>query len=184
MKQKNVAKSPLSITVLVTCAIFSALSILLGKYLAVNLGETIRISFENLPIILAGFYLGPLFGASVGAVADLVGCILVGYSINPIITLGAALIGFTSGFVARLSIKKDLTKVILAVFCPHIIGSLFIKTIGLSLFYKMPFFATLAGRAATYSIVFVLESVLFFALKRHKAFANQMNKIRKNSHLL
>ena len=78
------------------CAILAAFSIILGKYLAINVGENFRFSMENLPILLAGLYLGPLAGAIVGAVADLVGCLLVGYAINPIITLGAVSIGFIS----------------------------------------------------------------------------------------
>ncbi len=184
IKKSNSPKTLIPIPILAIGAIFAALSILLGKYLAINLGETIRISFENFPIILAGFYFGPWVGAVVGAVADLVGCVLVGYSINPIITLGAVSIGLISGFTARLSIQSDFAKILLTGFLSHVAGSLIIKTIGLSLFFKMPFWATLGWRAVTYAIVFVLESVLFFAMNRHRAFTNQMAKIKKDSHTL
>ena len=47
--------------------IFSALSIILGKLLAFNIGELFRVSLENLPIIFIGIALGPIFGAVVGA---------------------------------------------------------------------------------------------------------------------
>ena len=75
--------------ILCAAALLAALSIVLGKYLAINVTDSIRFSFENLSILLAGIFLGPLVGGIVGAVADLVGCLMVGYAINPLITLGA-----------------------------------------------------------------------------------------------
>ena len=82
--------------VTVFSALLAAISIVCGKYLAFNMGDFLRFSFENLPIIFAGMAFGPLIGALVGVVADLVGCLLVGYAINPIITVGAAAIGLIS----------------------------------------------------------------------------------------
>ena len=102
--QKKARLSPKSLSV---CAVLAALSIVLGKYLAVNVGENFRFSLENLPLILAGIYLGPVAGAFVGAAADLVGCLMVGYAINPVITLGAVSIGLISGIVARSLYKKN-----------------------------------------------------------------------------
>ena len=78
--RKNKGLWPLTLTVMLT--MLSAMSIVLGKLLAVNLGEVLRLSFENLPIIFAGLAFGPLAGAAVGLVADTVGCLLVGYAIN------------------------------------------------------------------------------------------------------
>ena len=73
-------------------ALLAALSIVLGKYLSIST-PLFRLSFENLPILMAGIFLGPLAGGIVGGVADLLGCVLVGYTINPIITLGGILVG-------------------------------------------------------------------------------------------
>ena len=44
---------------LVIAGLLAALSILCGKYLAIRGGDVLRFSFENLPILLAGFALGP-----------------------------------------------------------------------------------------------------------------------------
>ena len=62
-----------------------------------------RFSFENTPIIFAGMIFGPIVEALVGTVADLVGCVMVAYEINPLVTLGAALIGLISGIVFYIS---------------------------------------------------------------------------------
>ena len=77
-----------SIQVLIMMALFIALSIVLGKQLSFTAGP-FRISFENLTVLMAGIFFGPLAGLTVGACADLIGCLLVGYAINPIITAGA-----------------------------------------------------------------------------------------------
>lgn len=175
-KKKDVKNK--SILLLATASVLSALSILLGKYLAINLGETIRISFENFPILLAGFYFGPLIAATVGIIADLVGCLLVGYSINPIITLGAAAIGLVSGFCGKFFRKNKTLNLLFCVLPSHLIGSVFIKTIGLSLYYGMPFLATLGWRSLTYFLITILEVTLLFILTGNKAFSSQMKRVR------
>lgn len=173
--EKNSQKHP-NIQSIALCAILSALSILMGKYLAINIGESIRLSFENLPILIAGFYLGPLAGAAVGIVADLVGCLLVGYSINPIITLGAAAIGTLSGISGTFQCKSRFKKALITVISAHVIGSVLIKTVGLVIFYKMPFLATLGWRALTYVIIAIPETVLMLALTGSRAISIQMKR--------
>ena len=92
---KKEALFPLKITA--ALAMLAAVSIICGKYLAIRGGDILRFSFEDLPIIFAGISFGPIAGMLVGVVADLVGCVMVGYTVNPIVTLGAAAIGAFSG---------------------------------------------------------------------------------------
>ena len=99
--QKN-----LKLTVIL--ALLCALSIVMGKYLAIRGGDVMRFSLENMPIIFAGIAFGPIAGAVVGAVADLVGCVMVGYTINPLVTIGAAAIGAVSGSLHLFLKKKSL----------------------------------------------------------------------------
>ena len=176
--QTNKRQNLFSPSLLAVGAILSALSILLGKYFAINVGDTIRLSFENLPILLAGVYFGPWLACAVGIVADLVGCLLVGYTINPIITLGAALIGIVSGICSRLPLKASILKISVAVLLSHLIGSVVTKTIGLYVFYQMPFFATLGWRTITYGIISVLEITILFILSKSHTFSLQMKKMQ------
>ena len=78
MSKAKPTNSKRRLRILLLISMFSALSIVFGKFLAFNIGDTIRISFENLPILFAGIFLGPLHGMIVGVVADLVGCVLAG----------------------------------------------------------------------------------------------------------
>ena len=153
--------------ILCAAALLAALSIVLGKYLAINVTDSIRLSFENLTILMAGIFFGPVIGGVVGTAADLLGCMLVGYAINPLVTLGAASIGLLGGLCWRLfgglpyGIRLALT-----VALAHLVGSVGIKTVGLSAFYSMPLGILALWRLLNYAIVGGLElTLLYFVLK-------------------
>lgn len=130
------SKSSKHLRVLLLMSLFAALSIVFGKLLAFNIGDMIRISFENLPILFSGIFLGPVYGMVTGVAADLLGCLIVGYAINPVITLGAAVIGFSSGLIFRLTRPFPAAlRIFTAVTVAHVLGSLVIKTAGLAAFY-------------------------------------------------
>ena len=77
---------------------FVALSIAIAAFCKVYLSfGAIRITFENLPILLSSVLFGPLVGAATGVTADIISCIIAANPINPIITVGAAMIGAVSG---------------------------------------------------------------------------------------
>lgn len=158
--------------------ILAALSIVFGKLLAFNIGELFRISLENLPIILGGIFLGPIFGAAVGMVADLVGCIIVGYTINPLITLGAMAVGFTAGIVSRAWSKNEKNGKFFAVLIAHIIGSVLIKSAGLSWFYGTDYLTLLLYRALNYSVIVALEYTIIYILTKNKGISTILEGMR------
>ena len=167
MKKDNRALIPLRVSICLSALI--ALSIICGKYLAINLGQMLRFSFESMPIIFAGIVFGPVAGAIVGVIADLVGCLLVGYETIPLITVGAGVIGLLSGCIGLLFRKKEgygIVKIILSTAISHLVGSVVIKTLGLAEFYAMPLYALLLWRLLNYTIIGVCEiSILYFLLK-------------------
>ena len=163
VKTQNKARTHLRILLLMS--FFIALSIVFGKYLAFNAGEMIRVSFENLPILFAGMMLGPIAGITVAVSADLLGCLLVGYAINPIVTAGAAVIGLLAGLVAKLTHKFPLfLRIILTVLIAHLIGSVGVKTAGLAAFYGVSYPVLLLWRTLNYLLVGTAEGVLLFIL--------------------
>ena len=172
--------------VLVLLSLFAALSILFGKYLAIPGGDVLRFSFENLPILLAALHFGPIAGMLVGVVADLLGCVMVGYTINPLVTLGGMTIGLVGGLAPRYLPKKmpKLARIILAVSLAHLCGSVFVKTIGLAAYYTMPLFVLMLWRLLNYVIIAALESTLLYLLCKNPAIAKQLRAFNKNSFLL
>ena len=170
-----------STRVLVACAVFIAMSIAFGKLLAFNLGSSIRISFENPPVLMAGILFGPLAGAAVGAGADIIGCIMVGYSINPVITAACAGIGAVSGLMYRY-VMKDRSQIIRLAFSvgtAHIICSMIIKSIGLYLWYHTQL-QILVLRIPLYTCIGLVEGIIIYQLIRSRAFMEQLERLSGN----
>ena len=104
---------------------------------------------------------------------------MVGYEINPIITVGAAMIGLVSGgyyhLPGRGGDKRTVSvRIIFFVFLSHILGSVFIKTLGLSIFYDMPLGILMLWRLLNYVIIGTLETVLLCCLMNNKAIRRQI----------
>ncbi len=136
--QKERKKKLVTTKTVCTVALLVAFSVVIGwvckTYLTFG---AIRITFENIPIILSGLLFGPWIGALVGIMADAVSCITSpNPALNPIISTGAALIGIIPGIISRCFIKKHRTACVFAsVFISHMLGSMLIKSIGLHVFW-------------------------------------------------
>ena len=159
-----------NLQLLAVSAFLAALSIICGKYLALSLGTVLRFSFENLPILLAGMMFGPIVGMTVGVVADLIGCIMVAYAINPLVTLGAACIGFLGGVLFRVTKKLPLVwQTCLTVILTHFVASVLVKTFGLAQYYDMPFYVLLLWRLLNYAVVGVAEWLLLYTVLKNQS---------------
>ena len=168
---------------LVFMSLMIAMSIVLGKYLVIFNTEIVRISLENLPILFTAVAIGPLGGLLVAVVADLLGCLLVGYTINPMVMLGGALVGLVSGILYhKVPIKYTLAKLMIAVFSGHLIGSVTIKTIGLASWYlskyNMGFGALFLTRLIVYAFTGVAEIVIISLLLKSKPIKKMISKIQ------
>lgn len=175
-------KEIISVKVVAAAAMLAAVSIICGKYLAFGIGNLMRFSFENLPILFAGITLGPVVGALVGAVADLVGCMLVGYEINPLVTLGAVSIGAISG-TTHLLLKKarasSAFSMTLSIILAHVLGSVVIKSFGLATYYDFPIYILMLWRLLNYVIVGSAECIFILALMRNRAISSAIVSIKE-----
>lgn len=168
-----------NLRLLAVSAFLAALSIICGKYLALSLGNVLRFSFENLPILLSGMMFGPVAGALVGAVADLVGCLMVGYTVNPLVTLGAVCVGILGGLLFRLTKKLPLLwQTCITVILAHLVASVIVKTYGLAQYYDMPFHILMLWRLLNYVIVGVAEWLLLYTVLKNKALRRRFEELR------
>lgn len=164
---------------LVTCSLLAALSIIFGKFLAIPVSDTLRFSFENTPLFLAGFSFGPIVGGMVALVADIVGSLLRGYAINPLITLGAVSIGALGGLLFKLFKNLPLLfRVLIPIIIAHIIGSLLIKTFGLSFMSGTPFTELFLMRTVNYLIIIPVDTLVIYFLYKNKAFRKLMENFK------
>ena len=175
--RRSAAKSALKRLVL--GAMLAAMSVVIGMFCKsfLNFGGGLwRVTFENLPIILAGVFLGPVTGGLVGIVSDLTSYLLSPqiYPPNLIVTFGAFAVGVTAGLMAKFAVRERGTKQIaLSAAAAHVIGSMIIKPIGLFQFYQ---WAVLV-RIPLYLVIAPLEIFLLCLLWRQKSFRKLFEKI-------
>ena len=160
--------------------ILTAMSIVLGKFLQIPnpFQDFIRISFENLPIIIGSISLGPIAGLVIGVVADLIGCVLYGYAINWRITLGAAAVGLISGIAPLILKKTGLVSIIISTASAHIVGSVLIKSWGLAKWYlegyDLGYWEFVLWRLVNYTMIGAAECVIIYLLYRNRGFKKQI----------
>lgn len=170
MKTKKGLKN---VYVLVCAAMLAAISVVIGIFCKnfLNFGNGLfRITLENFPIILSGLAFGPVVGACVGAVADIISFMLSTQTlaISPIVTLGAAAVGAVSGLMSHYVIKRDGNlRVVLSVASAHLAGSILIKSVGLFTYYEW----LVLWRIPTYLVIGAIEAGLLCYLYKSPVFA-------------
>ena len=171
-----------SIRSLTLAAMLTAMSVVIGIFCKnfMNFGGGLfRVTFENMPIILSGILFGPLVGAAVGIASDLISYLLSAqiYPPNLIVTLGAAAIGFVSGFIARVVIKKKgYVQIIVSGLFAHLIGSILIKSIGLYQFYGWAVF----WRIPMYVMIVAIELLILCLLYKNATIRKLIDRNRDN----
>ena len=150
--------SKLSVRTLTMLALLTAMSIIFARVLTVSTGF-LRFNLGALPTHLAAVWFGPAGGFAVGAVADLIGGTLSGYSINPLITLGAGSVGLVSGLRLQISILAG-----------HLVGSVIINSLALHIFYGYQW-PVLAARIPNAIVLSAVNTVLVRILLENKALA-------------
>lgn len=93
---------------LVMMAVLAAMQIVLARFVGLQVSDTLRLSFESIPVVLAGLWLGPLCGGIVGFVADTIGTLISGYLWFPPLALNPVMEGVVAGLMARYFIKSDI----------------------------------------------------------------------------
>ena len=139
--QKASLKKTFSTQNLVMMAALIAMQIILARFLSIQVSDTLRISFESIPVILAGMWLGPIPGAIVAVIADLLGTILSGYGTwFPPLVLGPLSVGVLSGlstkylFRSPLAETRDTWKVAAIVVAVGLLNSFVFGLIGSTLY--------------------------------------------------
>jgi ECF transporter S component (folate family) len=172
-------KKRLSVRYITLSAMLVAMSVVIGIFCKSVLnfgGGLFRITFENLPIIISGVFFGPVAGASVGLLSDIISYLLSGqsYPLNVIVTVGAVSVGLVSGLVARFSVReRGIPQIILSGALAHVVGSMIIKPIGLYQFYGM----AVLFRIPMYLVIAPIEILLICLLYKKSGFRRLVDDI-------
>ncbi len=148
---------------LVYMAAFVALNLVLMRVLRLELGAY-RITIGHIATIMAGLWLGPVSGAVCGLTADVLGCLIDGYAVNPLISLAAVLWGVipaaVSGALAGKNKAQKTAGIVASVCCTSVLSILCLTTAGLVLIMGYNLYAILPGRAVLCGIMAGIYSVL------------------------
>lgn len=167
--QKNSSKQPWTVKTLVFMALLVAIQLVLSRVLVIDLG-VYRITLGTIATILAGLWLGPVAGGVCGLTADIIGCFIKGFAINPLITLSAVTCGVVPGIAKKLMAEKSKKVKTITICCAIlvscILGTLVFTTAGLVLM-GANFYAIMPGRLVQFAIMTpiycVLTCLLYFS---------------------
>ena len=164
---------------LCTLSMLIAVSIVLSRLLGFYATESLRVSFEYFPIILAGIIFGPIAGAVVGGLSDLLGSVLFsGMGFFPPLIVGPIMAGLLSGLLARYFFRNKLDlwwKYIALAMTVDLLCNLLWGTFALSLKFGTPFLPYLVIRAPLKICIAIVDAHLVFAI--HKALRPVLAKL-------
>lgn len=170
-------------------ALFVALDLVVGRLLSVDLGPY-RISFGSVVLILSGLWLGPVAGGICGFGADIIGCFMKGYTVNPLITLAAVMWGVIPALMKGLFSSSEKAKnkriawLSVSVVLTGALSSLVTTTAGLVLILGYNFYAIMSGRLVQFVIMMplycVLTSLLYFSPLTSMIAGNIASPVLKN----
>ncbi len=154
----------IDVKTMVSCAVLIAAAIVLSRFLSINTWN-LKIGFTFIPVFLAGYLYGPVKGAFVGGIADLLGAILVPIGAYfPGFTLTCALQGVTYGVFLRK--KQTPSRILMAVGIVQLVLGLIVNTFWISIISGSPFKALLVTRLLQCLIMIPVEFVVIGAMAR------------------
>ena len=166
-----------SVRTLVMLALLVAMSIVFSRVLSISTGF-VRFNLGSLPVLLAALLFGPGAGFAVGAVADIVGGVLAGYAINPLITLGAGAIGLVAGYAwQKLPDYRTGLRLSISVLLGHFVGSMVINSLALRIFYGYAW-SVLLARIPNALVLSAVNIVLLRILLENRS----LMKLAKKKH--
>lgn len=166
---------------MVYIALFISVSIILTRILAFYPIPTVRISFGDIPIMLAGIMFGPIAGAVTGALADISGTLLfpppTGAAYFPGFTLSKILVGVIPALIYRNSKGSSITRVAVSVIATEIVCSLTLDTLWLSMLYKKGMLVLLPTRIVSRTIITIAEIPVIYTVIERLAKFRTLNNV-------
>ena len=167
-----------NVSTITCCAMFGAMSIVLGSFATIRVTPNLKIGFGSLPNELVDYLFGPVVGTLFGGGMDIVKFMLKpDGGFMPGLTFNAMLAAFIYGmflYKRPLSLKRMLAaKFIVAMLCNVILG-----TYWLSLLNGKGYLAILPARFIKNIIQWPVDSLLFIMVAKALERAGVFHLIR------
>ena len=142
-----------------------ALQIVASKFLSIKISDTLRLSIADSFLILAGIWLGPVAGMVVGILADILGCVISGMGILPLMTVPPAAVGLLAGLVGQVFRKSNNIFVYGGIiFCISMLTSVLYRSWAFSHYYGAPFITYAGPRFVQACVLVVLNTIVVYKL--------------------
>lgn len=158
-------------------ALFTVISILLTRFASIRIAifgvEGVRIGIGSLGIYMAAVFFGPVDGAIVGAVAD-----LIGFWLNPMgpymphFTITSALRGLIAGLVFFYIFKRrwSFGKGLVVIGIPKVVVGLFLVPYFIHQLFGAPFMVLFIPRIVALPITLIMTVSILEVLNRYVPF--------------
>lgn len=166
---------------IVFVGLFIAVSVILTRVLSFYLMDIIRISFGDIPTMIAGMLFGPFTGAVTGVLSDLVGVLIIpaptGSAFFPGITISKMFVGIIPALAVRYLKGSRLFKIATGVILTEIVCSMILDTIWLSILLNKGILVLLPARLIARTIIMIAEVPIIYLLMERLKKANLLNNI-------
>ena len=153
--------------------LFTAISIILTRFFSGSITiagfNALRLSFGEIPIMLNGLLLGPVFGAVCGALAD-----IIGYTINPLggayfpgFTLGAMLTGLIPGLLVKYCFRDLRWSSVSIMVVLTELTTIPLNTLWLSLLYGEAYITFLIPRVIGKTVLIPVYIIVILMTVKH-----------------
>lgn len=160
-------KSQKQLFTLTCLALLTAMQIVIARFLAIPVTESIRFSFSFIPVVIAARRFGIVGGMLVYGLGDFLGAIIfpTGGAYFPGFTLTAAISGLIYGLY--LAKKSNPLRIVLSVLTSQILCTLLMNSYWVSTLYGSDFGAVLLSRIPQSLVMSVLQIIfMIFCLEK------------------
>lgn len=157
----------LSIMDIALMGLLIALTIVASRYLKVEPTPWLRLTFSNAFILLAGIWLGPIGGALVGGISDLLGCVISGYAPSIPYMIAPIMVGVLAGFCAPLFRKYKNPFIYAGILAGiALITTVLIGSWAMNLYYGTPYAVMIPQRGLQAILNTILNTIVVYSLYR------------------
>ena len=159
---KKLIFTPKMLTVM---GVLIALEVVIAQFITFRPTQSIKLSLDFVPIVMAGILYGPVPAMLISILADILGAFI--FPVGPYFpgfTVTAAFTGLLYG--ALLHEKQTMPLVAVSVGLQQWVLSLLLNTFWLHILYGMPYLPTLLGRLVQVAIMTVVQIVFIPIIAR------------------
>ena len=152
-------KQKISTKMLAVMGVLIALEVVISHFVTFRPTQTMKLSLDFLPIVIAGVMFGPVPAMIIGMLADVLGAFI--FPVGPYFpgfTVTAALTGLVYGLL--LHKDQSMIRIVIAVAIQQWVLSLLLNTFWLKVLYGMPYIPTLVGRIPQTAILTAVQLIL------------------------